>query len=86
MDVTDSVTQVFTDGNGNLNGTNVDSGSGGVGGGSFSGTYSVDATGRMTLTENESLVGILYVISPTRVALLPAIDSNPSVAVSGSTN
>jgi hypothetical protein len=86
QDVTDSVTTAFADGNGNLNGTNVTSDKNGVGGGPFTGTYSVDATGRITLTENGSLAAILYVISPTRVALLPATDPNPSVAVLGSTN
>ena len=84
--VTDSVTQAFADGNGNLSGTNVTSDMSGVHGGTFMGTYSVDNTGRMTLTENGSLAAILYVISPTRVALLSATDSNPSVAVLGSTN
>jgi len=86
MNVTDSVTMAFTDGAGNLTGTNVTSGSSGLGGGSFNGTYSVDATGRMTLMENGNLAAILYVISPTRVAMLPAMDMNPSVAVLGSTN
>jgi hypothetical protein len=86
MEVTDSVTTAFADGMGNLTGTNVTSNSMGIGGGNFSGTYSVDGTGRMTLTESGSLSAILYVISPTRVALLPANDPNPSVAVLGSTN
>ncbi len=86
MDVSDSVSWVLADGNGNLNGTNVTSDSTGVGGGNFSGTYSVDATGRMTLTENGNVAAILYVISPTRVALLPASGSDPSLQVLGSTN
>jgi hypothetical protein len=86
MNVTDSVTTAFADGNGNLTGTNVTSGSGGIGGGALNGTYSVDGKGRMTLTEGGNLAAILYVISPTRVAVLPAMDPNPSVAVLGSTN
>jgi hypothetical protein len=84
--VTDSITTAFSDGNGNLTGTNVTSDMSGVGGGTFMGTYSVDATGRLTLTENGNLAAILYVISPTRVALLSATDTDPSVAVLGSTN
>ncbi len=86
IDVSDSVSWVLADGNGNLNGTNVTSDSTGVGGGNFIGTYSIDATGRMTLTENGKVAAILYVISPTRVALLPAAGSDPSVQVLGSTN
>jgi len=88
MDVTDSIVTMFADGNSNLNGTNVTSGSGGVVPSSFSGTYSVDSTGRMTLNESGKLAAIVYVISPTRVAVLPAgaADTDPSVSVYGSTN
>ena len=85
-DVTDSVTGAFADGNGNLNGTTNSSGPSGSASQDFTATYSVDATGRMTLTENGSLAAILYVISPTRVAMLPAVDPSPSVSVLGSTN
>ena len=85
--VTDSVTWALADGNGNLNGTTNTSGSGGTGGPTnFNGTYAVDATGRITLNENGSLTAILYVISPTKVALLPAIDPNPALSVLGSAN
>jgi hypothetical protein len=84
--VTDSVTWAFAYGIGNLNGTNVTSDSTGVGGGNFSGNYSIDSTGRMTLMKSGNLAAILYVISPTRVAMLPAMDMNPSVAVLGSRN
>lgn len=86
LNVTDSVTWAFADGNGNLNGTNTFSGPLGTSSADFSATYSVDATGRITLTNNGTLDAILYVISPTRVALLPATDPNPSVSVFGSTN
>ena len=84
--VTDSVTEAFADGNGNLTGTSVLSDSTGVRNEIFIGTYSVDSTGRMTLTEAGNPAAILYVISPTRVAMLSATDPNPSVAVLGSTN
>ena len=84
--VTDSVIWCFADGNGNLNGTTNTSGSGGTGSQYFGGTLQVDATGRVTLNENGSLAAILYVISPTRLALLPATDSNPALAALGSTN
>jgi hypothetical protein len=84
--VTDSVTWAFSDGNGNLNGTTDTSGSGGPGSQNFSGTLLVDSTGRIILNENGSLAAILYVISPTRVVLLPATDPNPALSVLGSTN
>ncbi|MGO9516718.1 MAG: hypothetical protein ACLPND_06715 [Candidatus Korobacteraceae bacterium] len=85
--VMDSVVTAFADGNGNLNGTFNATGSGGtLPPQNFMGTYSVDGTGRMTLMEGGNLAAILYVISPTRVAMLSATDSNPSVAVLGSTN
>ena len=86
QDVTNSVTWAFADGNGNLNGTNNFSGPNGTTSGDFTATYSVDASGRMTLTESGNVVAILYVISPTRVALLPTLDPDPSVTVLGSTN
>ena len=84
--VTDSVTWAFADGNGNMNGIANTSGSGGTGSQNFSGVLSVDATGRITLSENGNLAAILYVVSPTKVALLPATDPNPALSVLGSTN
>jgi hypothetical protein len=89
MEVTDSVVWTFADGNGNLNGTLNYSDGSGTGTKAFTNTYSVDNTGRMTVYDNmQNLVDILYIISPTRVALLPAqpTDTDPSVSVFGSTN
>jgi hypothetical protein len=89
MDVTDSVVWSFADGMGNLNGTINYSGPGGTGSKNFTNTYSVDSTGRMMLFNGQNnLVDILYVISPTRVAMLPAAatDTDPSFSVFGSTN
>jgi hypothetical protein len=84
--VTDSVTGAFADGNGNLTGTTSTSGSGGTGSAPLTATYSVDATGRITLTENGIVTEILYVVSPTRTVVLPATDPNPALAVWGSTD
>ncbi len=84
--VTDSVTGAFADGNGNLTGTTSTSGPGGTGSAPVSATYSVDATGRITLTENGIVTAILYVVSPTRTVVLPATDPSPALAVWGSTN
>jgi hypothetical protein len=89
-EVTDSVTWAFArhpfGRAGNLTGRQNSSGSGGTRSQPLNATYQVDATGRMTLSENGDLAAILYVISPTRVALLPAKDSNPALSVLESTN
>jgi hypothetical protein len=82
--VTDSVTGAFADGNGNLTGTTNTSGSGGSATVPVNAVYSVDGTGRITL--NGSVTAILYVVSPTKTVVLPAIDPNPALAVWGSTN
>lgn len=82
--VTDSVTAVFADGNGNLTGMSDTSGPAGVGTESINATYQVDSTGRAVVSGSPA--AILYVISPTKVALLPATDPNPSVSVLGSTD
>ncbi len=84
--VTDSVTGAFADGNGNLTGTTSTSGPGGTGSVPVSATYSVDATGRITLTEGGNITAILYVVSPTKTVVLPATDPSPVLAVWGSTN
>ena len=84
--VTDSVTGAFADGNGNLSGTTNTSGSGGAGSVPLNATYSVDGSGRITLTENGSVAAILYVVSPTKTVVLPATDPSPALAVWGSTN
>ena len=84
--VTDSVTGAFADGSGNLTGTTNTSGPAGTGSVPVSATYSVDANGRITLTENKMVTAILYVVSPTKTVVLPATDPNPALAVWGSTN
>jgi hypothetical protein len=84
--VPDSVTSVFSDGNGNLSGTTNASGPAGVGTQSINATYQVDSTGRAVVSESGSATAILYVISPTKVALLPTTDINPAFSVLGSTN
>jgi len=84
--VTDSVTAVFADGMGNLTGTNNTSGPTGVGTESINATYQVDSTGRAVVSESGSPTAILYVISPTKVALLPATNPNPAFSVLGSTD
>ncbi len=84
--VTDSVTWVLSDGNGNLSGTTNQSGPSGVGTQPINATYQVDATGRAVISESGSPTTILYVISPTKVALLPTADPNPSFSVLGSTD
>ena len=84
--VTDSVTGAFADSNGNLTGTTSTSGPSGTGSAPVSATYSVDGSGRITLTEGGIVTAILYVVSPTRTVVLPATDPNPALAVWGSTN
>ena len=86
--VADSVTQAFSDGIQNITGTNVVSGPTGTNSVPFTATYSIDSTGRMQVFDGSNLVQIQYVISPTRVAVLPftAADTAPAVSVLGSTN
>jgi hypothetical protein len=71
--VTDSVTSLLADGNGNITGTQYTSGPGGPGGPTnLTLTYSVDSTGRALVMQNGNVYGILYVVSPTKFVLLPA--------------
>jgi hypothetical protein len=84
--VTDSVVTAFADSNGNLTGTVNTTGQGGNGTQPLTATYQIDSTGRALVMESGNLAAIMYVISPTQVALLPATDPNPAVSVIGSTN
>ena len=63
------------DGIGNLTGFANTSGPSGTGMQTYSNTYQVDSTGRAVLG-NGMPGGILYVISPTRIELLPS-GNNP---------
>jgi hypothetical protein len=82
--VTDSVAMAFSDSNGNLTGTINTSGPTGTGTQSLMATYQIDSTGRAVLSGVPA--AIMYVISPTQVALLPAADPNPAGSAMGSTN
>jgi hypothetical protein len=46
---------------------------------SVSGTYAVSSTGRGTITQNGSVTGIFYVVSPTEVLMIPNVDPDPKV-------
>lgn len=70
----DSVSWLFADGNGNINGIEDWSGPSGTGTQNVSSTYQVDSTGRAVLTGTPA--GIMYVISAKKVVLLPA-GNNP---------
>lgn len=70
----DSVSWVFADGNGNINGIEDTSGPHGTGTQNLSATYQVDSTGRAVLTGTPA--GIMYVISAKKVVLLPT-GNNP---------
>ena len=69
--VTNAVSWAFSDGNGNINLSELTSGPGGPGSGQFPDTYQVDGTGRADLTLNGSPAGIIYVVSPQKFVLLP---------------
>jgi hypothetical protein len=79
--ITDSITYELADGNENLNGTQDTSGPSGTGTQNFSYSYQVDQTGRAVEMESGNQVGILYVISPTKIAFLPTSDPNPALSV-----
>lgn len=87
--VTNSVTSMFANGVGNINGTQFVSGPQGPGGPNpLTLTYnSVDSTGRAVVMQGANQYGILYVVSPTKVVLLP-VGSTPVLNVfsSGATN
>ncbi len=72
------------DGSGNLSGTIYSDSSitppGGPASNSVTATYSVSSNGRGTITENGSVTGIFYMISPTEALLLPNQDPSPIVS------
>jgi hypothetical protein len=70
----DSVSWLFADGNGNINGIENTSGPNGIGTQNLAATYQVDATGRAVVTGTPA--GIMYVISAKKVVLLPS-GNNP---------
>ncbi len=82
--VTNSVTAMFADGVGNINGTQITSGPAGPGGpNSLILTYLVDATGRAVVKQNGNQFGILYVVSPNKVIMLPAASTDSTPAMNG---
>jgi hypothetical protein len=78
--VTDSVTWLYADGQGNINGTQDTSGPGGPAGPTnFTWTYAVDSTGRAVVSG--SYPSVMYVVGPTKVIMLPTSDTNPVLSV-----
>jgi hypothetical protein len=74
-----SVGVITFDGSGNLSGTSDSNDLGTLNAGqSFSDTYSVASTGRVTLTSNSL---ILYIVSPTRVARMSTTANNLNPAL-----
>ncbi len=82
--VTNSVASLFADGAGNITGTQDTSGQGGPGQSDLTLTYQVDATGRAIVQQGANQYGILYVVSPTKMVLLPVADSAPALNSFGS--
>ncbi len=79
--VTDSVSEVFADGVGDITATQFTSGPGGPGGpNNLSLTYQVDATGRAVVQQNGNEFGVLYVVSPTKLVLVPS-GNNPALSI-----
>jgi hypothetical protein len=87
--VTNSVTALFANGTGSLNGAQFVSGpQGPAGPDNLTLTYNgVDATGRTVVKQGSNQYGILYVVSPNKVVLLPT-GSDPAINIfsSGPTN
>ena len=83
MSVTNGVSVLFADGNGNMNGTEYTSGPGGPNQQLFTYTYTVDNTGRAVVQQNGSTIGIAYVVSGTKFVMLPATDPNPALSIFG---
>jgi hypothetical protein len=81
--VTNGVTSLVADGNGDINGTENTSGPGGPNQQQFTYTYTVDATGRAVVQQSGTTIGIAYVISPTKFVLLPTTDVNPALSIIG---
>ena len=78
--VTDSVTWLYADGQGNINGTQDISAPGGPSGPTnFTWTYAVDSTGRAVVSG--SYPSVMYVVSPTKVIMLPTSDTSPVLSV-----
>jgi len=79
--VTNSVTEVFADGVGDITATQYTAGPGGVGGpNQLTLTYSVDGSGRAVVNQNGNEFGVLYVIGPSKFVLLPA-GNNPALSI-----
>jgi len=76
--VVDALSAFVADGSGNMNGTQDFCGSGGCNTQPLASTYQVDATGRAVV--NGTLSGIMYVVSPKKVVLLPTGTSNPALS------
>lgn len=71
--ITDAVSFFQADGNGNMNGIQDFSGPSGPGTQNLVSTYQVDASGRAVVTPTTgNLGGIMYVVSPKKVVLLPS--------------
>jgi hypothetical protein len=89
--VTNSVGTLFADGGGNIQGTQSTSGPGGPQQPPpFTYTYAVDNTGRVLVcasgtcnAQSNNIIGVAYVVSPTKFVLLPATDPNPALSVFG---
>jgi hypothetical protein len=88
--VTNGVGTLFADGGGNINGTQNTSGPAGPNQQPFTYTYAVDNTGRALVcasgtctAQSNNIIGVAYVVSPTKFVLLPATDPNPALSVFG---
>jgi hypothetical protein len=79
--VTNAASWFFADGNGNINGSENTSGPAGPGQQNFNYTYTVDSTGRVVVQNSGSTIGILYVVSPQKFVMLPAVDPHPALSV-----
>ena len=70
--VTNSVAAVLADGAGHITGSQYTSGPAGPGGpNNLTLTYQIDSTGRAVVDQNGQEFGVLYVVSPTKLVLLP---------------
>ena len=83
MSVTNGVSVLIADGDGNMNGTENISGPSGPSQQPFTYTYSVDTTGRVIVRQNGNTLGIAYVVSATKFVLLSATDPNPALSIFG---
>jgi len=71
---TNSVAYLYANGIGNVAGSQFTSGPGGPSGpNSLTLTYQVDSTGRtVVMDQNQNIYGLLYVVSPTKVVMVPS--------------